>query len=82
MVAPTVCPEKDQRIGTARRNVGRGGAKFSLNEMPRYVEMLDFACRRLDWTLDEFRGFRCIVQYPMHGSQAAMMFDAPPRPPG
>jgi hypothetical protein len=60
--------------------LGRDVEAFQLAEMPRYGEMLHYACAKLGWNLSEFRGYRCSVQYPMYGCQACMVFEAPPPP--
>ena len=49
-------------------------------EMPRYQDMLRHVCSKLNWDLARFRGFRCRMQYPMHGTQVCMAFNAPPAP--
>lgn len=57
--------------------LGRGPNRLVLGEMPRYVTMLRYVCEKLGWDLARFRGYRCQIQYPMHGLQACMAFDAP-----
>lgn len=60
--------------------LGRGSKNLSIPSMPNYVKMIRHVCAELQWSLQEFRGYRCRVQYPMYGAQAAMAFNAPPKP--
>jgi hypothetical protein len=53
---------------------------FRAKEAGRYVEMVRYICGRLDWDSDHFRGYRCRVDYPVHGTQVAMVF-VPQEPP-
>jgi hypothetical protein len=57
--------------------LGRGPNRLVQREMPRYVPMLQHVCEKLGWDLARFRGYRCQIQYPMHGLQVCMAFDAP-----
>lgn len=43
----------------------------------RYVEMLEKVCTRMGWNGEEFRGYRCRIEYPIYGSQVTMLFDPP-----
>lgn len=52
-----------------------GGARS--RDVPRYPELLRYAWERLGWRASDFRGFRCRVEYPIYGSQVAMLFDPP-----
>jgi len=60
--------------------LGRDVRQFELEEMPHYIDMLRHAGATLGWDLAAFRGYRCTIQYPMHGSQVCMVFAAPPAP--
>ena len=76
-------PARDADLLDVRESVtflGRGREALPLDDMHRYVDMLDHVSGRLGWDLDAFRGFRCRIQYPMHGSQACLAFEAPARP--
>ncbi|MCA9307299.1 MAG: hypothetical protein KDA16_12250 [Phycisphaerales bacterium] len=44
---------------------------------PRYVEMLDKVCTQMHWKGEEFRGYRCRIEYPIYGAQVTMLFDPP-----
>ena len=60
--------------------LGRGAAALRLARIPRYVEMVRHAFSRLGWSDEEFRGYRCTIDYPVYGSQVVMAFDPPPPP--
>jgi hypothetical protein len=53
---------------------------FRTKEVGRYVEMIRHVCDRLGWDSTCFRGYRCRVDYPVHGTQVSMIF-VPPAPP-
>lgn len=55
--------------------LGRHPKNFPIPELPGYVGMLRGACDRLGWDPGTLRGYRCRVQYPMHGSQTCMVFE-------
>jgi hypothetical protein len=48
-----------------------------LREMPRYTELLDYACRKLSWTLAEFDVYRVRVEYPLLDTVLKLKFDMP-----
>ena len=61
--------------------LGEGVSKFRTAQVPRYAKMLLHVLDQLKWDASMFRGYRCKIDYPLYGSQVAMMFD-PPQPPG
>ena len=53
-----------------------GGLRHAqLPHIPRYVEMLEFACQKRGWNPSEFRGFRLDVDYPVFGAQYCLGFN-------
>ena len=62
------------------QSLGHGLSRFHAREIPRYSEMIRFACSKLGWNEQEFRGYRCRLQFPFYGSQITMAFDPPARP--
>jgi hypothetical protein len=60
------------------RALGTGISKFRSARVPRYAEMLDLICEKLQWDGSRFRGYRCDVEYPVYGSQVTMAFNPPP----
>lgn len=56
--------------------LGRGRSNLGVQEMPRYAAMIDHVCTKVGWDAAKFRGYRCRIQYPMHGLQACLAFDA------
>ncbi len=57
--------------------LGHGLASFQCEEVPRYNEMLAHMSKKLDWDLDNFRGYRVKIQYPVYGWQASIAFTPP-----
>jgi len=51
-------------------------------EIPRYTELLRYACDCVGWKPEACRCFRCRIQYPFYGMQIHMTFDAPSPPAG
>ena len=60
--------------------MGRGVQSFRSDAVPRYTDMLRAMAQRNGLNLDEFRGYRCLMQYPVHGWQVCLSFDPPKRP--
>jgi len=63
------------------QKLGRGAASGRNARVPGYTELLRHVFTELGWNDRDFRGYRCLVDYPIHGSQIAMTFD-PPAPEG
>ena len=57
--------------------LGWGVSQCRLAEVQRYVEMLRFACAKLGFPPEEFRCYRCRIDYPVYGSQVSMVFKRP-----
>lgn len=57
--------------------MGQGLARFRSGDVPRYAELLRMACEKLSWDPASFVGYRARIEYPVYGSQATMLFDAP-----
>jgi hypothetical protein len=55
--------------------LGEGLSSCRSGDVPRYLELVRHACARLGWDGGAFRGYRCRVEYPIYGSQVAMLFD-------
>ena len=60
--------------------LGRGSAKFRVGEVPNYVDLIRHVFDRMGWNDEDFRGYRCRIDYPIYGSQVVMAFDPPPPP--
>jgi len=54
--------------------------RFLTSLVPRYTQMLQHVMDQLKCNASMFRGYRCKIDYPLDGSQVAMMFDPPPLP--
>lgn len=57
--------------------LGEGLARFRSSEVPRYSRMIRTAFESLHWDAERFRGYRCRIDYPIYGSQVALLFDPP-----
>lgn len=62
------------------QNLGEGLTRFRSSDEPSYLDMLRHACDELQWAGDEFRGYRCRIDYPLYGSEVVMAWN-PTRPP-
>lgn len=58
--------------------MGRGLARARSADVPRYTDMLARVCGAMNWDPRAFRGHRVRIDYPVYGSQVAMLFDLPP----
>ncbi len=56
-----------------------GPGRFWCQGLPRYPDMLHDVASRSGWNLDDFRGYRCEITYPLYGSQVCMLFSPPSR---
>jgi len=61
--------------------LGRGVARAHDAQAPHYVRLLRHAFGELGWDDGAFRIYRTVIDYPVYGSQVAMLF-TPPAPPG
>jgi hypothetical protein len=57
--------------------LGTQSSRFRATEVACYGDMVRFVCGKLGWDSEKFRGFRCRVEYPLHGSQVSMIFKPP-----
>lgn len=60
--------------------LGKGVARCRSADIPKYIPMLRDVCARLGWDESTFRAYRCRIDYPIYGSQIAMMFSPPADP--
>jgi hypothetical protein len=60
--------------------LGRGAANFWAAEVEDYPRLIEYACGKLGWDAEKFRGYRCRIRYPIYGSQVCMSFTPPPAP--
>ncbi len=58
---------------------GYGIERMRFAEIPRYTEMLAHVCDVRGWDPSSFRGYRCLIDYPVVGSQISVLM---PRNPG
>lgn len=73
-------PECEQRrldLLETLQPLGKGVAKYRFADLPRHIELIRHVCDQRGWDCDSFRGFRCHVEYPVHGAQLTMLFEVP-----
>lgn len=61
-------------------NLGTGLGRFGSSHVPRYRQMLEEVCSTLGFDGDALRGYRVSSDYPIYGSQTAMVFKTQDRP--
>ncbi len=54
--------------------LGRGLARARSNSVPRYHAMLERVREAMGWDADAFLAYRVEVEYPLYGSQTALLF--------
>lgn len=59
------------------QSLGTQVSRFRTKDVARYSEMVRFVCDKLGWDSERFRGYRCRVDYPVHGTQVSMIFEPP-----
>lgn len=45
--------------------------------IPRYGELLRHVAQQTGWNLERFRGYRCVVDHPIYGTQVGIGFERP-----
>lgn len=76
-------PARDiDRLDTSEtiQHLGWGVDKFRSGDEPRYADMLRHVWQSLGWKTEDFRGYRCRIDYPLYGSQVVITWpsDSPP----
>lgn len=61
-------------------NLGEGLDRFGSSRVPSYRTLLAEVCGTLGFESDALRGYRCSSDYPIYGSQYAMVFPTQERP--
>lgn len=76
-------PVRDiDRLDTSEsiQNLGWGIDSFRSRDEPRYADILQHAWNSLGWNADDFRGYRCRIDYPLYGSQVVITWPSDPLP--
>jgi hypothetical protein len=60
--------------------MGEGVNNFRCPWIPHYVDMLTYACDKLAWDTNSFRGYRIAVEYPVLSWQMMLGFELPEGP--
>ena len=62
------------------RPLGADLRRFRASSVPGYHELLRSVHEKLGWDPARFVGYRCVIDYPIYGTQVTMVFQ-PPAPP-
>ncbi|MFT7463297.1 MAG: hypothetical protein ACI9EF_001641 [Pseudohongiellaceae bacterium] len=57
--------------------LGRGSSALRVAGVPHYVELLNHVHQSMSWSAADFSAWRCHIDYPIYGSQVALVFDPP-----
>lgn len=57
--------------------LGRGSSSLRVAGVPHYVELLNHVHERMGSNAADFCAWRCNIDYPIYGSQVALLFDPP-----
>lgn len=60
--------------------LGKGGDALKTPDVPRYEEMVRYACDRLGWDLSKMMVYRCRIRYPVPKWMIKMTFKFPAPP--
>lgn len=60
------------------QHMGRGTAKLRATEVPNHQQLLDHVFESRGQDAEEFRAYRCRLDYPLYGSQFVVAFGPPP----
>ncbi len=60
-------------------NLGEGLSRFGSSLVPNYRKMIEEVCTTLNFDASTLRGYRCAADYPIYGSQTAMIFSTQDR---
>lgn len=55
-------------------SLGTGLNRFGSSYVPNYRRLIDEVCTRLGYETGDLCGYRCVSDYPIYGSQYAMVF--------
>ncbi|MBL9030300.1 MAG: hypothetical protein JNM80_01155 [Phycisphaerae bacterium] len=58
-------------------SLGRGLGRVRASHIACYAEMLHHVVGSCGWNPDQFRGYRCLMQHPVYGTQVTMGFVRP-----
>ena len=77
---PTVDDSHRMPLSAKVLRISAGVAGSSLNQYPKYSELLQYVYRCMGWSAQEFQGFRFIMTFPPIPSAVAMRFKLPDPP--
>jgi hypothetical protein len=77
---PTMRVADQMPVFETVQSLGRGLRNVRVPEFPRYVEMVDFVLKRMDWKAEQFDGYRVRIEYPPVPMSVVMHNDVPPAP--
>lgn len=59
------------------QRLAKGLGAIATKDIPRYPDLVRWACEQRRWNADDFRGFRLTVQYPLYGHKYLISFYTP-----
>lgn len=71
-------PQRDQDqldLGESLESLGLGLHRTRTSDAPTLYPMLSKVCQSLNWKSDEMRTYRCRSDYPVYGSQVAVILE-------
>jgi hypothetical protein len=58
-------------------NLGYGTERIHCQNIPNYVQLIQFVYEKLGWKAEDMRGYRTEIEYPVYGSQVTYAFEVP-----
>lgn len=71
-------PRRDLDVLNVQETVeslGHDIQRFRAEDIPNYVDLLDYVCKKQNWAPEKFRGYRTRIEYPIFSSQVQFAFD-------
>jgi hypothetical protein len=61
------------------QDLGAGPPMVATPHLPRYSDLMQWVFKRLDWPMEDFRGYRLLLRYPPIPSRAVLRYGLAPR---
>jgi hypothetical protein len=59
--------------------LGQGTSSLRSPDVPHYADLIRHVFQRTGWKGEQFRSYRCRIDYPLYGSQVVAVFQPPER---
>lgn len=60
--------------------LGSGADVLRVNEVPRYRDLVAYACRKVGWNIDDMDVYRLRIEYPLMDTNVLFRLEVPPTP--